>query len=101
MSKKINAIADRLLVINLEMGTRTTSTGIIIPDDNMKTHGIRPRWCQVHSIGPRCLLKNDLEVNDWILVSHGRWSTGVKYNNEYIWQVDPKDVLLTSKTKFH
>lgn len=93
---KIRAIQDKLLATNLEMGERKTSSGIIIVDDNMKGHGIRPRWCQVYSMGPRCIFKDDINEGEWILVHHGRWTLGTKWNDQHIWQIDPDGVLLHS-----
>lgn len=96
---KVRAITDKILATNLEMGERITAGGIIVADDNMKTQGIRPRWCQVYSMGNRCIFKDEIEVDDWILVHHGRWTLGMKYQGMWIWQIDPDGLLLHSKTK--
>jgi co-chaperonin GroES (HSP10) len=96
---KIRAIQDKILAINLEHGERKTASGIIIGDDNMKTHGIRPRWCEVYSMGNNCTFKDEIKEGEWILVHHGRWSEGIKYKDMKIWQIDPEGVLMHSETK--
>ena len=94
----IRAIQDKILAINLEHGERKTASGIIITDDNMQSHGVRPRWCQILSMGPRCIYKDDVKEGDWILVHHGRWTSNIKHEGEMIWQIDPDGVLLHSET---
>lgn len=96
---RVRAIQDKILATNLEMGERTSAGGIIIADDNMKTQGIRPRWCQVYSMGDKCIFKDEMKEDDWILVHHGRWTLGMKYKDMWIWQIDPDGVLMHSETK--
>lgn len=74
--------------------------GIIIPDDNMEERGIHPRWCKVFAVGPDV---TDINVNNWILVDHGRWTRAFDANvggtiAKYRW-VDYKDVLLVQDEK--
>ena len=96
---EIRAIQDKMLAINLEHGERKTASGIIIGDDNMKSHGIRPRWCQIYSMGDKCIFKDDVKVGEWILVHHGRWTEGIQLEDMKIWQIDPEGVLMHSETK--
>lgn len=96
---KIRAIQDKMLAINLEHGERKTASGIIIGDDNMKSHGIRPRWCQIYSMGDKCVFKDDVKEGEWILVHHGRWTEGIQLEDMKIWQIDPDGVLMHSETK--
>jgi hypothetical protein len=67
-------------------------------DDDKKSEGIKPRWCQVYSIGPHA--KVDFKEGQYILVDHGRWSRGINITDEEgdktIRLVDPKDCLLVS-----
>ena len=65
---------DKVLVINIESGGKMTRGGIIIPDDDGKERGIRPRWAEVYAVGSDV---KDIVVGQWILISHGRWSRGV------------------------
>lgn len=74
MSRGITALKKKVIVTNIESGARLTTKGIIIPDDNGKERGIRPRWCEVYAVGDDI---DDIKPGDWILVSHGRWTRGM------------------------
>lgn len=95
---KLTALKDTILVHGMEFNERISRGGIILPDDDMKSAGIRPRWAQVYAIGPDVF---DIEVGDYIMVAHGRWSRGVSVvdseGEKTIRKVDPNDVLLVSK----
>ena len=73
------------------------SSGLILLNDDGKGDGIRPRWCQVFAIGPD---QRDVEVGQWILVSHGRWTRAneIEINGEKksLRRVDHNDILLVS-----
>jgi len=64
--KGLRAIADKVLVHNMHFGGQTLASGIILRDDDKKSEGIKPRWAQVYSIGPRAKL--DVKVGQWVLV---------------------------------
>jgi len=77
-----------------------TKAGIILRSDDGKVDGIRPRWGQVIFVGPEELR---LSRGDWILVEHGRWSRGIRYENEEgeefdIRLVDNEAIMLISDT---
>ena len=76
---------------------RTLSSGIVLLSDNGKSDGIRPRWAQVYKIGPD---QQDVEVGQWVLVEHGRWTRGIEVEDESgkkaLRRVDPKDIMLIS-----
>tara|TARA_Y100000389_G_scaffold710_1_gene733 strand:+ start:1556 stop:1936 length:381 start_codon:yes stop_codon:yes gene_type:complete len=95
---KLRAIADKVLVHNMHFGGQTLASGIILRDDDKKSEGIKPRWAQVYSIGPRARL--DVKVGQWVLVGHGRWTRGVNIEDangpQTIRAVDPKDCMLVS-----
>lgn len=74
----LNVLRSNVLVSEIEGGMQTIR-GIIIPDDDMKERGIKPRWCKVHKVGPEVY---GIEKGDWILVEHGRWSRGFEANIE-------------------
>jgi co-chaperonin GroES (HSP10) len=80
MASKVNGkilpLHDKVLVHNMHFGEQFTKTGIFIPGDDGKTHGIHPRWGQVYAVGPAH--KEEFNVGDWILVEHGRWSRGIE-----------------------
>lgn len=91
----IRALNDHVLVADMNFGARQTSSGIHLLNDDMRTAGIRPRWAKVYAVGPA---QQDIQVGHWVLVSHGRWTRGVKIedaNGEVtIRRIDPNDVLL-------
>jgi hypothetical protein len=76
---------------------RTLSSGIILPQDDGKSSGIRPRWGQVYAVGPE---QKDVTVGQWICVAHGRWTRGLEIEDSEgvrtIRKIDPKDILLIS-----
>ena len=95
-TQTLTPLPDVILVHNMEYGEFITSSGIIIPDDNGKESGIRPRWGTVYSIGNKV---EDIKVGDAILVSHGRWTRGIRIKKvdgsfTVIRRVDPNDILL-------
>lgn len=95
---KIKPLNDTVLVADMHFGEVITASGIIITSDDGKTEGIRPRWGRVWAIGPT---QKDLEVNDWVLIEHGRWSRGIlveENNNDItIRKVDTNSILISSK----
>ena len=94
---KIKAIGKNILAVTMEKGERTTAGGIVIPNDDGKESGIRPRWCQVYDVGPNSELKDDLNEGDWICVAHGRWTEGIQLEGVTVWKIDPNGILLHSE----
>ena len=97
---KIKAMKGKVLVSELERGSRVVN-GIILPDDNGKSEGVRPRWAKVYAIGDDI---TTIQVGQWVLVEHGRWTRSMKIK-EYdgtdimVWAIDwPKSGLLVSDT---
>lgn len=68
----IKMMKGKVLVSEIEKGFQTKN-GIIVPDDNMKERGIRPRWCKVFAVADDV---NDIEEGMWVLVEHGDWTRG-------------------------
>jgi len=97
-ANKLTPVKDKILVKNMVFTDRITTGGILLPSDDRKATGIRPRWAEVYAIGPD---QKDVSVGEWILVSHGRWTRGMKFDvagEEMIIQlVDNNDILLVSK----
>ena len=98
LSGELRAIQDRIIVEELKTGETVTKTGIVIPDDDAKERGIRPRWGKVYRTGP---LQNEVEPGQWVLVEHGRWTRGLKIRTvdgeeKTVRMVDPEEILLTS-----
>ena len=93
---RIRATRETILAKTMEKGERKSAGGIVIPDDDGKDSGIRPRWCQVHDVGSASEFKDEISEGDWILVAHGRWTQGVDFNGETLWKIDPDGILLHS-----
>jgi co-chaperonin GroES (HSP10) len=95
--KQIKALHDNVIVSDMEFDTRITQSGLILPNDNGTTLGIRPRWGRVYAVGPK---QQDVCVGQWILVAHGRWTRGIDIEDgqldhkRTIRKIDPKDILL-------
>lgn len=94
---KIKAIKKDVIVADMYFGERLSAGGIILRNDDTKSAGVRPRWGKVYAIGPEVV---DLQVGQYICISHGRWTRGIKIEDENgeqtIRKVDPKDILLVS-----
>lgn len=95
--KKLRALRDAVIVSDMQFDQRQLSSGIILPSDNGKSSGIRPRWAQVYAVGPE---QHDVHVGQWICVAHGRWTRGVDIEDQQsaktIRRIDPSDILLVS-----
>ena len=83
-------LRDGILVRNMDFGERKTASGLIVLSDDGKTGGIHPRWGEVIAVGNEQL---DVQVGQYVMVAHGRWSRGFELNGETVRTVDPKDVL--------
>jgi co-chaperonin GroES (HSP10) len=94
---QIKALKDNVIVSDMEFDTRITQSGLILPNDNGTTLGIRPRWGRVYAVGKD---QTDVQVGQWILVAHGRWTRGLDIEDgevehkRTIRKIDPKDILL-------
>jgi len=97
--EQLKALHDNVLVADMEFDTRITSSGLILPNDNGTSLGIRPRWGRVYAVGPK---QKDVQVGQWIMVAHGRWTRGIDIDDgqldhkRTIRKIDPKDILLIS-----
>lgn len=100
--EKIKALHADVIVSDMEFDTRITQTGLILPNDNGTTLGIRPRWGRVYAVGPK---QKDVKVGQWICVAHGRWTRGLDIEDgeidhkRTIRKIDPKDILLVSDSE--
>lgn len=94
---KLKAIKKDVIVADMYFGERISAGGIILRNDDTKSSGIRPRWGIVYAVGPEV---TDLKVGQYICISHGRWTRGIKIEDENgeqtIRKVDPNDILLVS-----
>jgi co-chaperonin GroES (HSP10) len=98
--KSLTPLHNNVLVRDMDFGGRQLSSGILLPGDDGKSEGIRPRWARVYAVGPE---QADVEPGQWIMVEHGRWSRGleVKINDETftLRRVDPDCIIFVSDTK--
>jgi co-chaperonin GroES (HSP10) len=93
-SNVITACKGKVLVTNLDSGEQKTAGGIVLSDDDGKLRGIHSRWAKVYSVGEDI---TDIQVGEWILVEHGRWSRTISLGGISLNLVDyPKGVLCAS-----
>lgn len=94
---KLRALHDNVLVEEMLFDSRVLSSGIILPSDNGKSSGIRPRWGRIYAVGPQQLT---VKPGQWICVAHGRWTRGAEIEDSQgkktIRRIDPADILLVS-----
>ena len=97
---QLQPLKDSVIVSDMVFDARITTSGIIIPNDNGKSLGIRPRWGQVYAVGPEQL---DVKPGQWICIEHGRWTRGIDVEDENgkitLRRVDPKDIMMMSDGK--
>ena len=95
--KKLHPLRDTIIVSDMTFDERISNGGIVLLNDDMKSSGIRPRWARVYAIGPE---QKDVQVGQYILISHGRWTRGIKIEDEsgekVIRKVDNNDILMVS-----
>jgi len=87
-----------VFVTDMDKGDKVTKGGLIILDDNMTNRGIRARWARVWAIGSGV---EDIEVGQWVLVEHGRWSNRITIEMEGesvdVWRIEyPESALVVS-----
>jgi hypothetical protein len=96
----LRALKDHVLVTEMNFAGRKLSSGIQLLSDDGSGAGIRPRWAQVYAVGPE---QTNIAEGQWVLVSHGRWTRGVKIEDSTgehtLRKIDPNDVLLISDTE--
>ena len=76
---KLTPLGSKVLISNMNFGMETTRSGIVLHSDDGKSSGIHPRWGKVFAVGPE---QKEVNVGQWILLEHGRWSRGHKYETE-------------------
>ena len=101
ISGSLRAIADRVIVSDMDFGEHITKSGIVIQSDDGKSRGVRPRWAKVFSKGPDNL--DEYQVGDWILVEHGRWTRGFTHTDgveeKTLRMVEADAVMMYTSTK--
>lgn len=76
---KIVPIRDHILVEEMNFGSQTTASGIVLRSDDGKSEGVKPRWCRVYAVGRE---QTDVKVGEWLYVEHGRWTRGVELEQD-------------------
>jgi co-chaperonin GroES (HSP10) len=98
---KLRPLNDNVLVTDMDFEEQKTASGIIVQSDDGKAHGVKPRWARVWATGPE---QKDVKVGEWIYVDHGRWTRGVKVEDEngdelIIRRVEIESILLQADEK--
>jgi co-chaperonin GroES (HSP10) len=97
---KLRPLHDNVLVTDMSFEEQTTASGIVIQSDDGKSHGIKPRWARVWAVGPE---QKDVQVGEWICIEHGRWTRGVKVDDNgveiVIRRVEPVSIMLQADEK--
>jgi co-chaperonin GroES (HSP10) len=98
---KVRALSKDILVTEMDMGEMKTSSGIVIQSDDGKAHGVKPRWAKVYKIGSEVDL--DLEIGQWVLIEHGRWTRKIKIDDgdgiKEFQKVEVKSIMAVSDEK--
>lgn len=81
----LQAYKGKVVVHEMERGEATSASGIVLGNDEGKTSGLRARWAKVYSKGEDI---TDIQVGNWILVEHGRWTRGIDFEGEHLYMVD-------------
>jgi co-chaperonin GroES (HSP10) len=93
----LRPLHDKVMVTNMNFGEGKTKTGIVLPSDDGRSSGLHPRWCQVKFVGDD---QKDIKVGQWLLMQHGRWTRGIKYEENgdelTLHMIDLEGVLVVS-----
>jgi hypothetical protein len=93
----VRALPKDVLVIDMDMGEMTTSSGIVIQSDDGKAHGIKPRWAKVYKVGTEV---TDIKEGQWVLIEHGRWTRKIKIDDgqgeKEFQKVETKSIMMVS-----
>lgn len=97
---KLIPIKDHVLVSDMTFAEEVTASGLVIPSQNRKSGGIKPRWGKVYAVGPE---QHDVKVDEWVLVEHGRWTRGMEIDNNgvtvTIRRIENSAILLVADEK--
>ena len=94
---QLKLLNDSVIVSEMVFTERLSRGGLVLPNDNGKSLGIRPRWGRVYAVGPA---QTEVVVGQWVCVAHGRWTRGIDIEDEQgkqtLRRLDPKDIFLVS-----
>jgi len=96
----LKPIRDGVIIVDMNFGEQVSRSGIIVTSDNGKAHGVHPRWGKVYAVGPE---QTDVSVGQWVLVEHGRWTRGIKIEDDegekIIRKIDINCMMMVSDEK--
>ena len=95
---RLKPIRNNVFVSGMDFDMRVSAGGIVLPNDDGKTEGIRARWGRVFAVGHE---QTDIKVGEWILIEHGRWTRGITIEDDegneiVIRRVDVDCILATA-----
>ena len=95
---KIRPLNNNILITDMNFAERKSAGGLVLLSDDGKSEGVRHRWGKVWAVGPE---QKDVQVGQWILLEHGRWSRGVTVELEdgteiVMRRADPNGILMVS-----
>ena len=95
--EQLKPLRDAVIVSDMNFKERISRGGLILPTDNGKSSGIRPRWGRVYAVGPD---QKDIKVGTWICVEHGRWTRKLEIDDgegiKSLQKVEVKSIMATS-----
>jgi co-chaperonin GroES (HSP10) len=93
---QLKPLRDHVIVTEMSFKERIVGN-IILPNDDGKSSGIRPRWAQVYAVGPE---QTTIKPGDYVLVEHGRWTRAINVEDETgthaLRRVDPNGLMMVS-----
>lgn len=99
---RLKPLNDHVIVSDMTFDERISRGGLILPNDNGTSRGIRPRWGQIYAVGPD---QKEFAIGQWVLVAHGRWTRGIDVEDETgkktLRRIDPNDILMISDEEVH
>jgi co-chaperonin GroES (HSP10) len=76
--------------------TITTQGGIILTEKDATENAVRPRWFKVYSVGSEI---DFIKEGEYVMVAHGRWSNGLKINEDLkLYLIDNDECLAVNDT---
>ena len=77
-------------------GETTTKSGLIILDDDANERGIKTRFFEIHDVGERSEVVNDVKKGDIVAVPHGRWTRGFDIDHpegKKLYGIEAKEIM--------
>jgi co-chaperonin GroES (HSP10) len=99
----VEPVSNWIAVDLIDTGAKVLQSGIIIQDDDMKKHGIRPRWAKVIAVGPDVHKEGDINPGNFLLLEHLGWTRAIDVDmdgedTKVYWTIPEKVVLISDET---